>query len=74
MTGLKLKADAREDLSDARLLLDTAAHNAQAALRNPDVEEALIALEAALEEARQAAAALERVRASLGPQSPSVNN
>lgn len=66
MTGLKINEAAREDLSDARLLLDTAVHNAQAALRNPDPEEALEALDAALHQARQAAAALERVRTNLG--------
>lgn len=65
MSGLKINADAREDLADARLLLDTATHNAQAALRNADPEEALEALDAALNQARQAAAALERVRAVL---------
>lgn len=66
MSGLKLSAAAREDLSDTRLLLDTAAHNAQAALRNPDPEEGQEALDAALNQARQAVAALERVRATLG--------
>jgi hypothetical protein len=65
MPGLKLNASNREDLSDARLLLDTASHNAQAALRNPDPDEAQEALDAALNQARQAAIALERVRSTL---------
>lgn len=56
-----LKAAAREDLSDARLLLETAAHNVQAALRNPDADEVRCALETALTMAAQALAALKRV-------------
>jgi|GEM_PF-2965461 hypothetical protein len=57
-------ASNREDLSDARLLLETAVHNIQACLRNPDPDEAHCALEAALTMASQALAALQRVRAA----------
>lgn len=62
MPGFKLNAENREDLSDARLLLDTAAHNAQVALRNPIPEEAREALDSALRQTQQAALALERVQ------------
>jgi hypothetical protein len=58
-----LSANAREELSDARLLLETAAHNAQAALRNPDADEVRCAVETAVTMTTQALAALVRVRA-----------
>jgi hypothetical protein len=60
-----LPASAREQLSDTRLLLDTAAHNTQVALKNTDYHEALIALDIALAMTEQALAALRRTRAAL---------
>ncbi len=65
-TATRLGATAREDLGDARLLLDTAAHNVAAALRQGDPLEARAAIATALAMAGQAHAALERVAASLG--------
>lgn len=65
--GLKpFSANARENLGDARLLLDSAAHNAQVAARNLDQSEALEALNSALTMAEQALVALKRVRDSQG--------
>lgn len=61
MKKFKPTMSQREDLSDARLVLDTAVHNAQAALRNEDPEEACEALQAAVSQTRQALVALERV-------------
>jgi hypothetical protein len=62
---MKLNASQREDLSDARLVLDTATHNVQAALLNPDPEESREAFEAALRQTEQALNALQRVNDSL---------
>jgi hypothetical protein len=60
-TAKRLGAAAREDLGDARLLLETAAHNVAAALRVADGEEAHSALITALAMASQAHATLLRV-------------
>jgi hypothetical protein len=65
-TAKRLGAAAREDLGDARLLLETAAHNVAAALRLGDPEEAHAAITTALTMAGQAHAALQRVAGSLG--------
>jgi hypothetical protein len=62
---MKLNASQREDLSDARLVLDTATHNVQAALLNPDPEESQEAFEAALRQTEQALNALKRVEESM---------
>jgi hypothetical protein len=62
----RLGAAAREDLGDARLLLETAAHNVAAALRQGDPEEAQAAITTALAMAGQAHAALLRVAGGLG--------
>jgi len=65
-TAKHLGAAAREELGDARLLLETAAHNAAAALRASDPVEARSALTAALAMAGQAQATLLRVAGGLG--------
>jgi hypothetical protein len=55
---------AREQLSDARLLLESASHNAQAALRQTmDVDQAIVSAE---EMTAQALAALKRLREARG--------
>jgi hypothetical protein len=61
----RLDEAAREDLGDARLLLDTALHNAAAALRGSDPEEVRSAIAAALSMAGQAHTALARVAGGL---------
>lgn len=48
-----------EDLSDARLLLETAAHNVQSLIRKQESDEAL---DAALHMAEQAVSTLRRIR------------
>lgn len=66
MANARLSAAAREDLSDARLMLETASHNLQAVLREQPLAEADVAqaLENAERQSRQAAAAIARVRGS----------
>ncbi len=59
--ALHLGATAREELGDARLLLETAAHNVAAALRQGDPVEARAALATALEMTVQAQRTLARV-------------
>lgn len=61
----RFSTKAREDLGDVRLVLDTAAHNVQAAAKNPDPAEAVEALETALTMAEQAVSTMRRVRESL---------
>ena len=51
-----------EDLGDARLVLDSAAHNTRAAIRG---EEPLQALDNAITQAQQALETLLRIRAEL---------
>lgn len=51
-----------EELSDARLLLDTAAHNVQGLIRGQETDEAIAA---ALTMAEQAVSTLRRVRETL---------
>jgi hypothetical protein len=52
-----------EDLGDARLVLDSAAHNTRAAIRG---EDALQALDNAIAQAEQALATLRRIREEVG--------
>jgi hypothetical protein len=59
----RLSEALREELSDARLVLDTAGHNVQALLRDGDVEQSLAN---AIAMAEQGLAALKRVRDRLG--------
>jgi hypothetical protein len=65
-TAKRLGAGAREELADARLLLETAAHNIAAALRVGDPVEAQAAITTALAMAGQAHSTLLRVAGSLG--------
>jgi hypothetical protein len=65
-TAKRLGAAEREDLGDARLLLETAAHNVAAALRVSDPEEARAAIATALAMAGQAQTTLQRVAGSCG--------
>jgi hypothetical protein len=65
MARRRLTSASREDLSDARLKLDTAAHNVQAALKNPLDDEVREALANAAAMTEQALAALQRVRVYL---------
>ncbi len=58
-------AKQKEDLSDARLVLDTAIHNLRAAVTNSDPVEAVIALETALTMVEQTTSTLRRVRESI---------
>jgi hypothetical protein len=58
----RFNAKQREDLGDARLVLDTALHNLRAAITNPDPGEAIIALETALTMIEQTTETLRRVR------------
>jgi hypothetical protein len=55
----------KEELGDARLVLDTAMHNLRAAITNKDPVEALIALETALSMVEQTNSTLRRVRDSI---------
>ncbi len=55
----RLNESLREELSDARLVLDTAAHNVQALLRDGDVDQSLANAIAMTE---QGLASLKRVR------------
>jgi hypothetical protein len=52
-----------EDLGDARLVLDSAAHNTRAAIRG---EDSLQALDNAIAQAEQALETLRRIRAEVG--------
>jgi hypothetical protein len=62
MSPLRLSESAREDLGDARLLLESASHNLQALLRGAaapaDLEQALAN---ARDQVKQVAATLDRV-------------
>lgn len=58
-------AKQKEDLSDARLVLDTAIHNLRAAVSNKDPGEAIIALDTALTMLEQTISTLHRVRDSV---------
>ncbi len=61
----------KEDLSDARTLLDTAAHNVQAVLRSDQADAAQAdAVTSAMSMAEQAVAALRRVQGKLGGTKP----
>jgi hypothetical protein len=62
----KLTNACREDVGDARLKLDTAAHNLQAMLKNPQDDEVREALDNAVAMTTQALAALRRVQGHLG--------
>jgi hypothetical protein len=61
----KFNAKQREDLGDARLVLETAVHNLRAATANTDPAEALEALDSALTMAEQTISTLRRVRESM---------
>lgn len=61
MATFRLNQAQREDLSDARLLLDNAVHNLQATLRNPDPDEAKDAFQSAMTLTQQAITAMNRV-------------
>jgi hypothetical protein len=62
----KLTNACREDLGDARIKLDTAAHNLQVMIKNPQDEDVRAALDNAVTMATQALAALRRVQGHLG--------
>ncbi len=61
----RFNAKQREDLGDARLVLDTAMHYIRAAITNTDPTEALVALETALTMIKQTTSTLRRVRESM---------
>ena len=60
----RFSAKQREDLGDARLVLDTAIHNIRAAITNNDPADAFEALETALTMTEQTIVTLRRVRDS----------
>lgn len=66
MSFRKLTNACREDLSDARLKLDTAAHNLQVMLKNTQDDEVREALNNAVAMTTQALAALQRVQGHVG--------
>jgi hypothetical protein len=55
----------REDLGDARLVLDTAIHNIRAAITNTDPSEAIGALDTAITMLEQTISTMRRVRESI---------
>ena len=61
----RFNAKQREDLGDARLVLDTAMHNIRAAITNTDPAEALAALDTALTMIEQTTSTMRRVRDSM---------
>ncbi len=65
MSRRRLTNASREDLSDARIKLETSAHNIQAMLKNPVDDEVREALANAVTMAQQALSALLRVQGHL---------